>query len=251
MSHFVLLGMTSVGVVGHLIATLLLAMSLSGCGESSGFAGGGQKSTPKKTEEARAKKKPKDESLQEQKKEPEAKADEPPGTEDAGYADADDKSGEDNPVTGEGVDRCAGPEGQERPQISIQGEEFPDNPVDPGGHDNNDYLLTFQGPMLLNGFVVGVRKAQEMTVNYIRMDGICQHDFVIKFRKCGTDTSSVIKEVAYPVGKMPIFSQKISIPENAYIDIHLHTSNCDMFGYEHLKTDADLLKSNGKYFQLY
>jgi len=148
------------------------------------------------------------------------------------------------------TDKCEIPQGIQRSSIEIAGEDFPNNPFDEGGFDNDDYSITFSGNLIVDDKRIGSDKAVKVSADYSRRGTNCHHKFEIRFRKCPNHNSTIVGTVAMDVGSASAKSIKFDVPKKTFIDINLITTQCQYPGMKGLISDVDLYKSSGQFFSI-
>jgi hypothetical protein len=126
------------------------------------------------------------------------------------------------------ADRCGMPDGLAKTFASITGEDWPGNPYDPGGADNDDYSLTFSGAFVVDAGKkqIGTKAPASITVVYSKdvNKTPCKHKLVFKLRRCPSKDSTVFASVEMDAKRDSSASTVIQVPEAAYIDINLITT---------------------------
>lgn len=239
-------------MVMRLVTSAFALALLASCSDSS-FSGGGKQadSQPKKQKES--KEESSDDFVEKVDDEPRDARDD--ADTELGNATEDDGEEpepalEEDEMQGTGVDACLAPKGEGASTVALSGEDFPNNPYDWGGFDNDDYKLTFSGDLLMEGKAVAIAKAQSVQVAYARAGSNCNHSFLLRFRKCPAEGSTVVGEAQLVPGKGYALTQTVQVPAKVYVDIHLATSDCDYPRMGGMATTVDLFKSQGQFFSV-
>ena len=158
----------------------------------------------------------------------------------------DETDGDDvNIEEGEASDKCDIPQGNEKQQTTLGGEDVPGNGLlggpdagKPFGSDFDDFSLSLNGTHLIEkdgqgAFVkIGYAKKTSVTVNYSRGTTDCAHSFKFMLRKCPNKTSTVTKTVQLNIGTGSTGSVTFDVPStNLFLDIEITAAGSSLKKY--------------------